>query len=421
MADDSRPWLADLRRSRGMSQQELADRLGVDAGTVGRWERGEQDIRERNKAALAAALDLTMRQLFELSLTGDDGTGMYASPSGPSGPIAASDSIVNPADSLQQVVDGLRGLDHSVGPHGVLQSVRAQLAVIEQMGSQARSDAARSRLLSLAAETHQLAGWLYFDTLDLDSARVSFGRSRAAADAAGNSALLAFILGPTAAFAEADIGNRAHGLDLAYAAMGHARRSGNERLVGFTSAIAARVLAKLGDERSAKEALDDAQQALGAHQDWKSDPVWLHVFDETALAGHAGSVELDLGQPSNAVALLDRQDSNANSLFVRNRAIWRLDRAAAYRDMGEIDRACADVGHALDLVGATSSPRTRWKLDRLTKSLVSEHATSRDVVILIERIEERVATLTRGSRPARRGRLPGQPSPNQGRLWTGEN
>lgn len=44
-----RPWTADgpvgerlrtFRRERGLSQSALADRLGVDPGTLSRWERG---------------------------------------------------------------------------------------------------------------------------------------------------------------------------------------------------------------------------------------------------------------------------------------------------------------------------------------------------------------------------------------------
>jgi len=46
-----------------MTQQELADLLGVDVGTVARWERGAQGIRPRNLAAIAKALDVTLEEL----------------------------------------------------------------------------------------------------------------------------------------------------------------------------------------------------------------------------------------------------------------------------------------------------------------------------------------------------------------------
>jgi transcriptional regulator with XRE-family HTH domain len=41
----------------------LADRLGVDVGTVARWERGAQGIRPRNLAAIAEVLGVTLEEL----------------------------------------------------------------------------------------------------------------------------------------------------------------------------------------------------------------------------------------------------------------------------------------------------------------------------------------------------------------------
>ena len=46
-----------------MTQQQLADLLRVDVGTVARWERGAQGIRPRNLAAIAKALDVTLEEL----------------------------------------------------------------------------------------------------------------------------------------------------------------------------------------------------------------------------------------------------------------------------------------------------------------------------------------------------------------------
>ncbi len=50
-------WLSDLRRQHGLSQEALARRIMVDTGTVGRWERGIQEIRASNVALLADALN----------------------------------------------------------------------------------------------------------------------------------------------------------------------------------------------------------------------------------------------------------------------------------------------------------------------------------------------------------------------------
>jgi transcriptional regulator with XRE-family HTH domain len=49
--------LRQLRRQRGLSQEMLADRAGVSAGTVGRLERcGRPSCRGRTLARLAAVL-----------------------------------------------------------------------------------------------------------------------------------------------------------------------------------------------------------------------------------------------------------------------------------------------------------------------------------------------------------------------------
>ncbi|MGB5756848.1 MAG: helix-turn-helix transcriptional regulator, partial [Acidimicrobiales bacterium] len=52
-----------LLERRGLTHEALAERVGVDVGTVGRWVRGEQQIRSRNLAKVADALDV---ELYEL-------------------------------------------------------------------------------------------------------------------------------------------------------------------------------------------------------------------------------------------------------------------------------------------------------------------------------------------------------------------
>ncbi len=55
--------IAQLRRERGLTQEMLAEAVGVDTGTIARWERGAQQIRPRNEAALAAALGIGLGEV----------------------------------------------------------------------------------------------------------------------------------------------------------------------------------------------------------------------------------------------------------------------------------------------------------------------------------------------------------------------
>ncbi len=360
-----RTWLRALRESRGFSQEDLAERVGVDVGTYGRWERGAvASIRTRNLAALADALGLSLRQIREAA--GHDA----AKPVDLERPgTGRANAALDPIGSLRSIVDGYRGLDHSMGPDGMLDVVQSKLVVARRLEGLTQGVSDRRRLLGLVAEVHQLVGWMQFDMLELDAARRSFDAARTVAAEADSPELLAYVLGPSAAFAEADLGRPVDGLDLAYAAIGHAHRTGNQRLIAFVHAIAARVHAKLGDERLALESIEKSAQAMVLHDGWEADPVWLHVFDETALAGHSGSVELDLGRAEPAVALLGRQEDTSKDVFVRNRAIWSLDRARAYRDLGELEQAGIEVMRALDLVTSTTSRRTESKLIRLATSI----------------------------------------------------
>ncbi|MBM4410258.1 MAG: helix-turn-helix domain-containing protein [Chloroflexi bacterium] len=43
--EDVSSWLPSARERLGLSQAELADRLGASANTVARWERGELKVR----------------------------------------------------------------------------------------------------------------------------------------------------------------------------------------------------------------------------------------------------------------------------------------------------------------------------------------------------------------------------------------
>src|SRR4029077_15411985 len=58
--------LAARRRALGLSQQDMADMVGIDRSTIVRYERGETDPRPWYRPMLAEALHVTLDELADL-------------------------------------------------------------------------------------------------------------------------------------------------------------------------------------------------------------------------------------------------------------------------------------------------------------------------------------------------------------------
>ena len=53
----------ELRQARGMSEDDLSYRMGVDVATVRRWESGEEDISTGSLSQLADTLGVSQDEL----------------------------------------------------------------------------------------------------------------------------------------------------------------------------------------------------------------------------------------------------------------------------------------------------------------------------------------------------------------------
>jgi transcriptional regulator with XRE-family HTH domain len=60
----SRPFLREARRSAGLTQRELAERLGVDQAVIARWETGVREPRVRAAVRLSEVLGTTANALW---------------------------------------------------------------------------------------------------------------------------------------------------------------------------------------------------------------------------------------------------------------------------------------------------------------------------------------------------------------------
>lgn len=358
------------RTRRGFSQVQLGHLVHTSGALIAKIEKAERrafpDLIEHLDAILEAQGDLvgligTLRSddhqiLFEDSL---ELTRVG---------LAQTTALHEAVTGLREVLAGLRRVDHSLGSGAALATVLAQVPVAEYLLANAASGRATQEVLAVLGEIHQLAGWMHFDRGELAAAETSLTAARRFAERGDSPALVAYILGPSHAFMTTVSGHPALGRERSALALQWAQRSGNQRLTAFVLAVGARAEARLGEERRCLQMLNDADEELAGHDESGQDPVWLSVFDEAALRGHRGSCLLDLGRPGHAIDALREQEAAAPGLFVRNRAIWLLDRADAHLSMNDVEAGCDGIQRAWETAAGTSSQRI---LRRLTTTVTS--------------------------------------------------
>jgi transcriptional regulator with XRE-family HTH domain len=326
-----------LRMRRGFSQAQLGRLVHVSGALVSRIELSQRSV----QPDLAFHLDEVLQADGALSRIMEPSREEASK-------VAPLPAGGDTASALRSVMDQIRRDDHAMGSAYGLETVQGNIRLAEEHLKHA-PDRSRAELLGAVGEAYQLAGWMAFDRADQLKTEKLMGAARSRAEQAGDPALVAYVLGPNLSFAATYGGNPALGVERAYAGLGWARRSGNRKLVAFTMAMAARAHARLGEEMLCMELLDQALEELDRHDAATPQPSWLTVFDRSALEGHRGSCLLDLGLPEHAVEPLANQDSLTTKNFVRNRVIWRLDRAEAFLRLGEVEIACGEIDAAIDL------------------------------------------------------------------------
>jgi transcriptional regulator with XRE-family HTH domain len=66
MAARKRDRLAERRKAMGLSQERLAEAVGVDTSTIARWERGETEPQAVHRPRLAETLKVSVEMVGEL-------------------------------------------------------------------------------------------------------------------------------------------------------------------------------------------------------------------------------------------------------------------------------------------------------------------------------------------------------------------
>ncbi|MEV7504289.1 helix-turn-helix transcriptional regulator [Streptomyces sp. NPDC093018] len=388
--------LAERRRVLGYSQEKLAQLLGVDRTTVGRWECGKVAPQPPQRRGLATALEISLQEL-DLLLTPPRAVVEETAGHQSSDPLSAGDDEMIRREFLRILTvsgaftalsaEDAEGLAEGMSPgvpadfarmNGHLWQVyrlaRSKSAVYPVVRDQLTTlnDALASNrgsprpLLSAAADLFQLAGEVAFDGNRYAAAAASYSLAASVSKDAGAYDLWACAL-VRHAYVDMSEQRYRHAAQMLGAA---------ERLAGrgdsclstryWVASVQAEAYAGLGDLEACERAMDRAE----AVRDLTSDSVdcgWLR-FDGARLAEERGSRYVRLGRLDLAEkALKDAlgQTALASGQSYRRRGAVLTDLAVVGVRRRDIDQVVEHAREAIELARSSGSGYTARRLQAL--------------------------------------------------------
>lgn len=355
--------LAERRKAMGLSQERLAEAVGVDASTVARWERGGTEPQPVHRPRLASALKVSAEEVAALLSRTDDAsavTGEIREPDETTGGLPAIGRAAGPerppgSEVYASAIRSFRTADQQVGGGHLYATVVRYLHrdVAPELFRASPGEDSRGVFTAAAALT-EMAGWMAHDAGRDEAARQHFVRSADLAQVGADRQLTAHILG--------SMSHLANYLAQPDEAVGLAQRgrnwlSGGPRhpeLEALLLALEARGRGTLAQGRACAQLLHQAETALTAAPDEPRSP-WISRFDEAALANETarslcqlGDLRTAGGQAERIIALRPRERT-------RSRAFGQLILVTVLLARGKLEEACQVAHEVLAATGHLGS------------------------------------------------------------------
>jgi transcriptional regulator with XRE-family HTH domain len=367
--------LAKARRATGLTQEELAHRLGVDRSTVGRWEAGTVDPTLRARRELADALGVDAVALA--GLLGD--LPAFEPPSDDSGPLRPADlpavtfdlvtGALQPAPRpgstdldhevealelgrrvtasdigeptlvrLEQVVDELAMAYLTTPPREVLDRTRGHLRYVTNLLGARKTLAEHRRLLVTGGWLSLLAATLHIDLEQQAAALARIRTARSIAEEAGHDELAAHAM-ETEAWRALTLCDFRRAANWAQAAQQRAR-------VGSTAYIQAaaqegRALARLGEPVAACLVVGRVGR-LAEPLGRPDHPEHHFRYDLVKATSYTATTLTWIGDPSavdHARDVVRSMTTDPAAGRVRRLALSRLDLSLALMQRDEVEEA----------------------------------------------------------------------------------
>jgi len=293
------------------------------------------------------------------------GPGAVASASGPARRSSARSPEV---DLLREMTGAFRRVDNRYGGGHSRSVVSTYLkTMVEPVITDSRvRPAVRNELFSAAAELHQLAGWMAYDTGHAQAGRDHLRTALRLCQEAGDDALCAEMLAGMSHQA-AFHGVPEAAVDLALAARQTARQAGIPLLQAEAAAMEAHGLALQGNKQGSLAALRDAESMFGTGSE-REIPEWLTYFDGAYLSAKFAHTFRDLGQPRDAEDFARRSLEMCEG-YERGRLFNTALLASVLADLGRVDEACALGTEATQMASEVRSVRSMAYLADLAHRL----------------------------------------------------
>lgn len=345
-----RDGLARRRAAMGYTQESLAEQLGIDRSTVGRWERGTLTPLPWNQPDLASALKVTTDTLDQL-LT-------VAPPGGHTGPDGLTDarrgSYRLDLKTIAQLRDRVQQLDQRydrVPSTSLLADAGHTLGQIVFFGEQAQDGRSRLELREIEAEAATVMGQLVWDASqrrDHNSARSHFDQAIQAARDTGNTAIEGHALLRKSYIALYGEHDPRVGLALTQQAADTTVNT-SKVLTGLALLHTAEARAMMGELSACEKALSQAEIQLN-----RANPQDTAGFllSPTQFDRMAGSCYLFLGDHRRAQKILEKTARGMRRPN-KSRAIVLGNLSLAHLRQGQLDAATAALHEAIDVVEET--------------------------------------------------------------------
>ncbi|WP_214407968.1 helix-turn-helix domain-containing protein [Pseudonocardia lacus] len=369
--------LARARRASGLTQEELASRIGVDRSTVGRWEAGSVDPTLWARGELARVLHISPEALG--GLLGESGAAGKSDPTPVTAPFAATPpaprfdpvplrSAIDDADDeveaielarriaasdigdatltrLERVVDDLAQAYLTDPPFEALLRTRRHLQYVTTLLEARATLAQRRRLMVTAGWLSLLAGTLHIDLEQHGPAVARIAAARALADACGHDELAACAV-ETEAWRSLTIGDFPEAARLAQLAQEIAPAGSSAHIQA--TAQEARAQARLADVRAATAVVGRVTRLAEPLSD-PDHPEHHFRYDRVKATSYTATTLTWVGDPAaveharEVVGAMSAEGATAGR--VRRLALSRLDLALALVGRGEVEEA-AQVAHS---------------------------------------------------------------------------